>query len=211
MPRIAVDAVRHQRMGGVERPLHRQLAVALLALRDIALGEFEIVEDAVGVGPLLEQIVVLEEVVVAEGGVRDHQRLHRRGVLLHEVGDARDGVDDDLVGEAHQALAIERLVMGEVLAERPVLVEQRHADRRIGVQHLLGGDDLDLVGIDVEPELVLRDLLAGVVDALERGESPSRRRETAVWFGRRHGAFLLLPGCGAGRDRGTPGRSRCGG
>jgi len=35
------------------------------------------------------------------------------------------------------------------------------------IQHLLGGDDFDLVRIDVEAEFVKRDVLAGVVDALE--------------------------------------------
>ena len=64
--------------------------------------------------------------------------------------------------------------MGEVLAERPVLVEQRHADRRIGVQHLLGGDDLDLVGIDIEPQLGSRNFLAGIVDTLQGREIPVR-------------------------------------
>ena len=55
--------------------------------------------------PLPEQVVVLEEVVVAESGVRDHQRLHGHGILFHEVGDAGIGIDDDLVGQpAHAAL-----------------------------------------------------------------------------------------------------------
>ena len=157
--------------------LDREPAVALLAMRDIALGEFEIVENAVGIRPLLEQIVVLEEMVVAEGGVRDHQRLHRRGVLLHQVGNAGRGVDHDLIGEPHQALAVERLMVGEMLAERPVLVEQGHADRRIGVQHLLGGDDLDLVWIDAQAELVPGDLFAGIMDALQGQEIPIRAIE----------------------------------
>jgi hypothetical protein len=43
------------------------------------------------------------------------------------------------------------LMMCEMLAERPMLVEQRHAGRGVRIQHLLGGDDLDLAGIDVEP------------------------------------------------------------
>ena len=93
-----MHAVAHQRVRRVEQAFDRHLAVALLALGDVAAREFEIVEDAVGIGPLLEQVVVLEEVVVAERGVRDHQRLHRRGVLLHDVADARIGIDDDLVG-----------------------------------------------------------------------------------------------------------------
>src|SRR5262245_46758257 len=169
---IAVDAVRHQRVRRIERALDGGLAVAFLALADVALGEIEVVENALGVGPQLEQVVVLEEVVVTEGGMGDHERLHRRRVLLHQVGDARRAVDHDLVGQALDALAIERLVMGEMLPERPMLVEQGHADRGIGIEHLLGGDDLDLVGIDVEPELAERNLLAGVVHALQDGEIP---------------------------------------
>ena len=96
-------------------------------------------------------------------------------------------IDHDLIGEAPQALAIERLVMGEMLAERPVLVEQRHADRGIGIEHLLGGDDLDLVGIDVEPEFGSRDLLAGIVDALQCREIPVGAFEQALGC-RGHGA-----------------------
>src|SRR6266849_2731813 len=38
-----------------------------------------------------------------------------------------------------------------MLAERPMLVEQRHAGRGICIQHLLGSDDLDLVRVDIEP------------------------------------------------------------
>ena len=99
-------------MRGVERALDRGLAIALLALGDIALGEIQIFENALGVGPLLEEVIVLEEMIVAEGGVGDDQRLHRRRVLLHEIGDAGRGIDDDLIGEAAQALAIERLRAG---------------------------------------------------------------------------------------------------
>ena len=114
---IAIDAVRHQGVRGIERVLDRQPAMAFLAMRHVALGEFEIIENAVGVGPLLEQIVVLEEMIVAEGGMRDHERLHRRGIFLHQVGNARRRVDDDLVGQPHQPLAIGCLLKGKVLAE----------------------------------------------------------------------------------------------
>src|ERR1700692_2928942 len=62
--------------------------------------------------------------------------------------------------------------MREMLAERPVLVEQRHAGRGVGVQHLLGGNDLDLVGIDIKPELGSRDLLTGIVNMLQFLEIP---------------------------------------
>ena len=164
--------MRHQRMRGVERHFDREPPVALLAASDIAFGEIEIIEDAVGVGPLTEQVIVLEEMVVAEGGVRDHQRLHGRGIFFHQIGDAGRGIDHDLIGETHQPLAIEGFVVSETLAERPVLVEQRHTGRGIGIQHLLGGDDFDLVRIGIETEFAMRDLLAGIMNALELPEIP---------------------------------------
>ncbi len=95
---VAMHAVVHQRMGAVQHPLDRRLAVSLLAIGDVALGEFEVVEDAPGIRPLLEQPVVLEEVVMPEGGMGDDQRLQGRGVLLHDIGEAGVGVDDDLIG-----------------------------------------------------------------------------------------------------------------
>ena len=70
-----------------------------------------------------------------------------------------------------------------------MLVEQRHADGRIGVQHLLGGNDLDLVGIDIEPQFVPRDLFAGVADPLQRPEVPVGARKQQL-VGRGHDAFL---------------------
>src|SRR5262249_19623147 len=188
---IAVDAVCHQRVRRVERALDGDLAVALLALADVALGEVQVVENALGIGPQLVQVVVLEEMVVTERGMGDHERLHRRRVLLHEVGDARRAVDHDLVGETLEALAIERLLMGEVLSKGPMLVEQGHADRGIGIEHLLGGDDLDLVGINVESELAERNLLARLVHALQDGEIPVGAAVEP--FGRAHDAARSFP------------------
>ena len=167
--------------------LHRRVAVPLLAAHDVALGELQVVENAVRVGPLAEQVIVLEEVVMAERRVGDDQRLHRGRVLLHDVADAGVGVDDDLVGEAAHAPAVTGFVLGEVLAERPMLVEQRHADRRIGVEHLLGGDDLDLVRVGVEAEFPGRDRLDRVVDALDGPEVPVGALEEEP-----------LPGCDGG-------------
>jgi hypothetical protein len=63
------------------------------------------------------------------------------------------GVDHDLVGEALVAALVQLLLAHEALAERPVLVHQRHADRAVGIQHLFGRDDLDLVRIEIEPEV----------------------------------------------------------
>ena len=122
-----MDAMALQRVRGVEHALDLFLAITLLVLGDEAARELEIIENAVGVGPLLEDVIVLEEVAVAVAGVREHKRLHRRGVFLHDVDDAGVGIDDDLVREALIALAIHRFVAGEMLAEAPVPIEERHA------------------------------------------------------------------------------------
>jgi hypothetical protein len=125
----------------------------LLTFGHVVLGEQQVVDDGVGVGPGAEQVVALEERVVPIAGMRDRQRLHRQGVLLHQVGDAGVGVDDDLIGQPHVAALVAALRGQEVLAVRPVVVAQRQAGRGIGVEHLLGRDDLDLVRIGVQPEL----------------------------------------------------------
>jgi hypothetical protein len=110
-------------MRRIERLLDRETAVTLLALRHVALGEIEIIQNALGVGPLPEQIIVLEEMIVPERRVRQHERLHRHGVLLHVVTDAGVRVDDDFVGQPLHAGAVHCLVAGKMLPERPVLVE----------------------------------------------------------------------------------------
>ena len=96
------------------------MAIALLARGDVALGESEIIENAFGVGPLLEQIVVLEEMVVAETGMRHDDGLHRHGIFLEQIRNAGIGIDHHLVGEALEAVLVERLLAGEQFAERPV-------------------------------------------------------------------------------------------
>ena len=190
---ITIDAMRHQGMRSIECLLDRLPAVTLLALRHIALGEIQIIENSVSIRPLLEEIVVLEEMVVAERRVGNHQRLHGCGIFFHQIGNARGAVDHDLICEAHKPLAIECLVMCKVLSERPMLVEQRHAGRGIGIQHLLRGDHLDLVRVDVEPEFGSRNLLARIVDALQLREVPLRSLEQACGS-RGHGAaFSCFP------------------
>jgi hypothetical protein len=210
---VAEDALIHQRVGAVEQLFDRRGAVLFLALGDVALGEVQVVEDALGVGPLLEQIVVLEEVVVAESRMRHHQRLHRHGVLFHVVADAGVGIDDDLVGQAGEAFAVEPLLAKEALAERPVPVHQRHAVGGVGVEHLLGGDDLDLVGVDIEAEIVERDVLDRVVGPVEQVEVPFRTLEQVLAAGPAVGllgsrrrvlyAHHLLPFCLANSSRNT--------
>ena len=118
-----MHGVVHQRMRGIEQAFDLRLAVPLLALHDVVFGELQVVEDAVGVSPLLEQIIVLKEVVMAERRVRHHQGLHHGGILLHDVADAGVGVDDDFVCQPLHAGAVHCLVAREMLAERPVLVK----------------------------------------------------------------------------------------
>ena len=81
------------------------------------------------------------------------------------------GVDDDLVGEPLHAAPVRLLVADELLAVGPVRIADRQAGRRVGVEHLLGGDDLDLVRVGVEPELG-GDLGDRRVVALEQLEVP---------------------------------------
>ena len=93
-------------MRRIERPLDGRLAVTLFAAGDITFGEIEVIENPFRIGPKLEEIVVLEEMIVAESRVRGDERLHRRRILLHQIGDAGRAVDDDLIGEVAHAPVI---------------------------------------------------------------------------------------------------------
>jgi hypothetical protein len=88
-------------MAGVQQLLHGVEAIAFFALRHIVARIDQIVDDAARVGPHAKQIVVLEEAVVPIGRVSNHQGLHGRAVLLHQIADARVGIDDDLIGQSH--------------------------------------------------------------------------------------------------------------
>src|SRR6202035_1976279 len=94
-----------------------------------------------------------------------------------DVADTRVRVDDDLVSETLQPLAIKGLVVCETLAEAPMAIHERQADRRVSVEHLLGRNHLDLDRIDIEPDLVERDPLDGVVDPAQPGVIPIRAGE----------------------------------
>jgi hypothetical protein len=52
--------------------------------------------------------------------------------------------------------------------------------------------DLDLVGVDVEPQLRSRNLLAGIVDTLQLREVPVRSPQTGIRLSRSWRGFLLL-------------------
>src|SRR3989344_2506452 len=101
----------------VEYAFDRREAMLLFALRDIIACELEIHEDAARIRPLLEQIVVLEEVVVPECRMRHGQGLHGRGILFHVIADARFGIYHYLIREACIAPAILRFVPCETFAE----------------------------------------------------------------------------------------------
>ncbi len=173
---ITIDAVRHQRVAGVEHFLDRCRAVPLLALHDESAREHEVIEDRVGGSPLAEQVIALEERVVTVAGMSDHQRLRRYRVLFHQVGDAGARIDDDLVGKTLHAAPVGLLVADEFLAVRPMRIADRESARRVGVQHLLGCDDLDLIGIRVETVVAgnARDLRVVALEQIEVPVGPAR-------------------------------------
>ena len=162
----------HQGVARVEQQLDCFCSILLLAFGDILLGEQEVVDDAVGRGPGAEQVIALEERVVPVAGVGDHQRLHGQRVLFHEVRDAGTRVDNNLVCEAHLPTTIPLFVGNKLLAKRPMVIADGHTDGRVCVHHLLGSDDLDLVGVYVEAEVTYGDVRDLGVEALDQWERP---------------------------------------
>ena len=178
---VAVHAHTLQCVAGVQHTLDRRYAMALFTLRDVVAREHQVVDDGVGAGPLLEQVVTLEEGVMPVSGVGDHQRLHRQRVFVHQVGNAGVRVDDDLVRQAHLPAFVAVLGGQEMFAKRPVVVVNRHADGGVGVHHLLGADDLEQMRITVESVALghLADrlvvLLYGLEGPLGTGRQGQRR------------------------------------
>src|SRR5690606_16961670 len=183
---VAIDPVVHQRVAGVEDTFDRIDTVAILALRDVIAREQHVVDDRIGIGPGAEQIIALEKRIVAVAGVRDHQRLHHHRVLLHEIGDAGVGVDDDFVGEAHLAATVIVFNAEEMFAERPVVVIHRHAGGRVSIHHLFGADDFDLIRIGVEL-IFFGNGLDGAFVLLDQIEGPLRAGGNRLAF-----AFVFL-------------------
>ena len=167
---VAVHPEVGQRVARVQELLHRLQPMALLALGDEVLGIDQVVDDAGRVCPHAEQVIALEEAVVPIGRMGDHQRLHGSGVFFHEVADAGVGVDDDFVGQSHVPTPVAPLGGQKLLAVAPVPVVHGHAHAGIGVHHLLGSDDLQLVGVGVQPEALGRGGNGAVValDQLKR-------------------------------------------
>ncbi len=151
-------------MSCIQYPLNPANAMQFLTPRHIGLGKFEIVENRVRLRPFLEQVIVLEKVVMPHRRMRQNQRMHRHGVLFHDVVDARVRIDHQLIGQRPRTLLVERFIAQEMLAERPVAIHARQADRGIGIQHLFGRDDLDAVGMNIKPKFTDADLLDSIVD-----------------------------------------------
>ena len=113
---VAIHAVVHQRVAGIEQILDRVDTVALFALGDVLLGEHQVIDDRAGVGPGAEEVIAFEKAVMAVAGMGDHQRLHGDGVFFHEIGDTGIRVDHDLVRQAHLAAGVGFLRAEEMLA-----------------------------------------------------------------------------------------------
>src|SRR3546814_4633443 len=73
---ITVYALVHQGMSGVQQPFHLLLTVTLLAVHDVGFGEFQIIQNAFCIGPLLEAIIILDQLIMAAGRMRAYARLH---------------------------------------------------------------------------------------------------------------------------------------
>src|SRR5574343_436291 len=72
-PLIAIHTIIHQCMAGVNDFFYRLGTVLLLTLIDVVSSKDQIVQDPLSIGPLTEHVVILEEVIVTEGGMRDNQ------------------------------------------------------------------------------------------------------------------------------------------
>ena len=130
---------------------------------------------------------------MAKSGMRHDQSLHCHGVLLHDVADAGIGIDYDLISKTLQTLPVQGLVESKALAKAPVSVHQRKPDRRVGIEHLLRSDDLDLHRIDIQPEFVERDFLNRVKGLTKRAVVPvgaAEQRRGCFKPRHRHGACV---------------------
>ena len=55
---------------------------------DVFLGEYQVINYGRSIGPLLEQVVVFEEMVMTKSGMGYYQGLGGHGVVFHEIVDA---------------------------------------------------------------------------------------------------------------------------
>ena len=64
-------------------------------------------------------------------------------------------------------------MLRKTLTERPVAIEEWHACRSIGVEHLFGRNDFDLIWKSVETNSCIRDLRDSVINPLIVSKSHS--------------------------------------
>lgn len=131
--------------------------------------------------------------------MRNHQGLHGRAILLHQIADARVGIDDDLIGQSHMTSSVAALRGQKLLAIAPVPVIDRHAHAGIGIHHLLGRDDLELIRIGIQTVALSRGrnrrvILFNQLESPVAGVGQGRRRSLGRHQRRlRHIAKARLP------------------
>ena len=104
-------------MRGVEGLLDGPVTVSLFAIHHEGPGVAQFVENGVRLRPFAKHLIVPEEMIVPDGGMGDDRRLRGHRILFHDIAQAGIGVDHDLQGELLETLAIEKLRLGETLAE----------------------------------------------------------------------------------------------
>jgi hypothetical protein len=82
----------------------------------------------------------------------DGQNLQRETVVVHEISDRRIGIDHHLVGQATDAVFVERLELFEALTVGPVRVVGRHSRVHHVSKHVLVIADFELLGKGIEAE-----------------------------------------------------------
>ena len=93
------------------------MPVALFAGSNRFFCKRKIFENAVGIGPLLEKVIVFEEVVMAKSCVANDDGLHRHRILFQQIGNAWIGIDDHFVGETDLARPVQAFLAREQFAE----------------------------------------------------------------------------------------------
>ena len=160
---IAIYAVVHQGVAGVENILHLIYAVALLALENKITGKHHVVDNAIGTGPLFKQIIVFKKGIVAVTGMGNNQGLHGHGVIFHQIGYTRIRVDNNFVSKPLLPLFVGLAIGDKLLSVTPVWVAHGQPGIGIGIQHLLEGDYLDLVGKGIQFKFIVGDIGDGFV------------------------------------------------
>lgn len=112
---IAIDAVIHQRVAGVEQFFYFIHSVAFFTAGNVISGENQIIDDRTGIRPAPEEIIIFKKGVVAVTGVRHDQRLHGDGIFFHQVGNAGIRVDHNFISQSLLTMLIQTFRLNELL------------------------------------------------------------------------------------------------